>query len=192
MRKIVLGNFKHDKRFKKQLHRAHRDASKILRRNFGDVKGYDLIFTRSAWTYSSDDIDFYNRNNHTAFEVDERFILKNVNIRNNIIRALSSYHLRKLKFDNEFLMDILAIGAGFYLSRLRKKLDFKPEYRAEFEKMLKSGKLDFERWMDGGEVPENFFGFWAEGIVAEIAKVKKIAEITEVELRRIVEERLRS
>lgn len=188
MRKIVLGNFKHDKRFKKQLHRAHRDASKILRRNFGDVKGYDLVFLRSTWTYSSDDIDFYNRNNHTTFEVDERFILKNTNIRNNIIRALSSVHLRKLNFENEFLMDILAMGGGFYLGGMTKSLEFKPEYREEFIEMLKSGKLEFEKWMDGGEIAENFFGYWAANILAENFADKKLMEIEESELRKAVED----
>lgn len=46
MRKIILGNFKNNKAFRKKLRSSYRQAMRILRPQFGDNKGYDLVFCR--------------------------------------------------------------------------------------------------------------------------------------------------
>ncbi|MDO4871998.1 MAG: hypothetical protein Q4A27_01015, partial [bacterium] len=117
MRKIILGKFKYNKIFRKKLQSSYKQALRILKPQFGEKKGYDLVFSRKIWTYSDDGIDFYRRQNHTSFEICEIFRdIRNLDIRNAIIRAVTSEELRKLNFKNEFLMDILAIGGGFYLA----------------------------------------------------------------------------
>ena len=105
MRKIILGNFKNNNVFRKKLRSSYRQALRILRPQFGENKGYDLVFCRKIWTYSDDGIDFYRRQNHAAFEICEVFRdIRNIDIRNAIIRAVTSENLRKLNFKNEFLI----------------------------------------------------------------------------------------
>ena len=44
MRKIILGNFKNNKVFRKKLRSSYKQAMRILRPQFGENKGYDLVF----------------------------------------------------------------------------------------------------------------------------------------------------
>ena len=159
MRKIILGNFKNNKVFRKKLRSSYRQAMRILRPQFGDNKGYDLVFCRKIWTYSDDGVDFYRRQNHAAFEICEIFRdIRNIDIRNAIIRAVASENLRKLNFKNEFLMDILAVGGN-------------------------AKNYDFEKYMnDGNEIEQDFLGFFAAEIVSKIIKNRKLNEISEQEI----------
>ena len=74
MRKIILGNFKNNKVFRKKLRSSYRQAVRILRPQFGDNKGYDLVFCRKIWTYSDDGVDFYRRQNHMLLLKFVRFL----------------------------------------------------------------------------------------------------------------------
>ncbi len=186
MRKIILGKFGKSKVFQKRLRSSYCQAMKILRPQFGKKSGYDLIFSRVTWTYSDDGIDFYRRQNHTVFRIDERKFrfVRNLDLRNNIIRAISSEELRKNTFKNEFLADILAIGGGFYLCGLSKKIEILPEIRKEILELSKNGgDYDFSKFMDGeGELEENFLGYLSEKIISKLAKNRKLSEIPEEEI----------
>ena len=158
---------------------------RILRPQFGDNKGYDLVFCRKIWTYSDDGVDFYRRQNHAAFEICEIFRdIRNIDIRNAIIRAVASEKLRKLNFKNEFLMDILAIGGGFYLAGISKNIKLSPEIKKDFLEFSKNAKnYDFEKYMnDGNEIEQDFLGFFAAEIISKIVKNRKLNEISEQEI----------
>ena len=185
MRKIILGNFKNNKVFRKKLRSSYRQAMRILRPQFGDNKGYDLVFCRKIWTYSDDGVDFYRRQNHAAFEICEIFRdIRNIDIRNAIIRAIVSENLRKLNFKNEFLMDILAVGGGFYLVGISKNIKLLPEIRKDFLEFSKNAKnYDFDKYMNGeNEIEQDFLGFFAAEVVSKIVKNRKLNEISEQEI----------
>lgn len=183
MRKIILGKFKQDKIFRKRLRSSYRQAMRILRPIFGQKDGYDLVFTRNTWTYSDDGVDFYRRQNHVEFEIDERKVkfLRNLDLRNGIIRAISSEELRGKEFKNEFLMDILAIGGGFFLAKMTGEIKITDEIRKSFLEFSQDDKnYDFDKYMHGEKgVAENFLGFFGEKIISELSKTRKIIEISE-------------
>lgn len=184
MRKIILGNFKKDKCFRKRLNSIYRQSMRILRPLFGDMKSYDLVFSRIDWTYSDEGIDFYRRENHTHFYVDERKNLRNIDIRNNIIRAIASENLRKKKFKNEFLMDILSIGGGFYLAENRKDVKISSNVKKEIVFLVKSDKdYSFSRFMDGEEdLIVDFLGYFGAIIIEGVARNKMINRISEKDI----------
>lgn len=183
MRKIILGKFKKDKIFRKRLRSSYRQAARILRPIFGQKNGYDLIFTRNTWTYSDDGIDFYRRQNHTEFEIDERKVkfLRNLDLRNSIIRATASDELHKKNFSNRFLMDILAVGGGFFLAGMTGETKITDEIRKSFLEFLKDDKdYDFGEYMYGEkEIAENYLGYFGEKIISKLSKTRKIIEISE-------------
>lgn len=158
---------------------------RILRLQFGENKGYDLVFYRKIWTYSDDGIDFYRRQNHAAFEIYEVFRdIRNIDIRNAIIRAVASENLRKLNFKNESLMDILAVGGGFYLAKISKNIKLSPEIKKDFLEFSKNVEnYDFDKYMNGeNKIEQNFLGFFAAKIISKIIKNRKLNEISEQEI----------
>ena len=144
-----------------------------------------MVFCRKIWTYSDDGIDFYCRQNHAAFEICEVFRdIRNIDIRNVIIRAVTSENLRKLNFKNEFLMDIFAVGGGFYLAGISKNIKLSPEIKKDFLEFSKNAEnYDFDKYMNSkNKLEQDFLGFFAAEIISKIVKNRKLNEISEQEI----------
>lgn len=122
------------------------------------------------------------------FENENAMILKRlaeaIDIRNAIIRAIASENLRKLNFKNEFLMDILAVGRGFYLAGISKNIKLSPEIRKDFLEFSKNAKnYDFDKYMNGeNKIEQDLLGFFAAEIISKIVKNRKLNEISEQEI----------
>ncbi|MDO4872393.1 MAG: hypothetical protein Q4A27_03160, partial [bacterium] len=85
---------------------------------------------------------------------------------------------------NEFLMDILAIGGGFYLAGISKMAKLSPEIRKDFLEFSKNAaNYNSDKYMNGEDgIEQDFLGFFAAEIISKTIKNRKLNEISEKEI----------